>query len=67
MCGTTLYRVIGLANSSIDRLNKYLGEHPRMLEYVYELRALRAVYYYYVMDLFGRCHWLFLLRGVLTR
>lgn len=23
-----LYRVIGLANSSIDRLNKYLGEHP---------------------------------------
>ncbi len=49
-----LYRVIGLANSSIDRLNKYLGEHPEYAEYVYELRALRAGYYYYVMDLFGQ-------------
>ena len=49
-----LYRVIGLANSSIDRLNKYLGEHPEYAEYVYELRALRAVYYYYVMDFFGQ-------------
>lgn len=49
-----LYRVIDLANSSIDRLNKYLGEHPEYAEYVYELRALRAVYYYYVMDLFGQ-------------
>ena len=49
-----LYRVIGLANSSIDRLNKYLGEHPEYAGYVYELRALRAVYYYYVMDLFGQ-------------
>lgn len=49
-----LYRVIGLANFSIDRLNKYLGEHPEYAEYVYELRALRAVYYYYVMDLFGQ-------------
>lgn len=49
-----LYRVIGLANTSIDRLNKYLDEHPEYAEYVYELRALRAVYYYYVMDLFGQ-------------
>ena len=49
-----LYRVIGLANSSIDRLNKYLGEHPEYADYVYELRALRAVYYYYVMDFFGQ-------------
>lgn len=49
-----LYRVIGLANSSIGRLNKYLGEHPEYADYVYELRALRAVYYYYVMDLFGQ-------------
>lgn len=49
-----LYRVIGLANSSIDRLNKYLGEHPEYADYVYELRALRAVCYYYVMDLFGQ-------------
>ena len=49
-----LYRVIGLANSSIDRLNRYLGEHPEYADYVYELRALRAVYYYYVMDLFGQ-------------
>ena len=49
-----LYRVIGLANSSIDRLNKYLDEHPEYANYVYELRALRAIYYYYVMDLFGQ-------------
>ena len=49
-----LYRVIGLCNSSIDRLNKYLGDHPEYADYVYELRALRAIYYYYVMDLFGQ-------------
>lgn len=49
-----LYRVIGLCNSSIDRLNKYLDEHPEYAGYVYELRALRAIYYYNAMDLFGQ-------------
>lgn len=49
-----LYRVIGLCNSSIDRLNNYLEEHPEYKGYVSELRALRAIYYYNAMDLFGQ-------------
>ena len=49
-----LYRVIGLCNTSIDRLNKYTDTHPEYANYIYELRALRAIYYYYVMDLFGQ-------------
>ena len=46
--------VIRLASSSIDRLIKYLGALPEFADYVYEWRALRAIYYYYVMDLFGQ-------------
>lgn len=49
-----LYKIIGLCNSSIDKLTPFLEEHPDYKAYVSELRALRAIYYYYAMDLFAQ-------------
>ena len=51
-----LYKVITLCNRSIEQINS----HRSMLEpadyeaYVAEVRGLRAIYYWYLMDLFGR-------------
>lgn len=49
-----LYKIIGLCNSSIDKLTPMLAAHPDYKTYVAELRALRAVYYYYAMDFFAQ-------------
>lgn len=49
-----LYQIIGLCNSSIDKLNKLQDTNPDAANYIYELRALRAIYYYYAMDLFAQ-------------
>lgn len=49
-----LFKIIGLCNSSIDKLNGFVDEHPDYKVYISELRALRAIYYYYAMDLFGQ-------------
>lgn len=49
-----LYKIIGLCNSSIDKLTPFLEAHPDYKAYVSELRALRAIYYYYAMDLFAQ-------------
>lgn len=49
-----LYRIIGLCNSSIDKLNEFVDENPDCETYIYELRALRALYYYNAMDLYGQ-------------
>ena len=49
-----LYKIIGLCNSSIDKLTPFLETHPDYKAYVSELRALRAIYYYYAMDLFAQ-------------
>lgn len=49
-----LYKIIGLCNSSIDKLTPMLTSHPDYKTYVAELRALRAVYYYYAMDFFAQ-------------
>lgn len=49
-----LYGIIGLCNSSIDKLQNFVSENPDCQTYIYELRALRALYYYYAMDLFGQ-------------
>ena len=49
-----IYKIIGQCNGSIDQLTPMLGEHPDYKPYVSELRALRAIYYYYAMDLFGQ-------------
>lgn len=47
------YTMIGQANKSIDKLNS-LKDNPNAANYVYELRALRAVFYYYLMDMWGQ-------------
>ena len=49
-----LYSIIGLCNSSIDKLQSFADENPDCQTYIYELRALRALYYYNAMDLFGQ-------------
>lgn len=49
-----LYSVVGQCNSSIDKLNKMTDSHPEYASYIYELRALRAIFYYYLMDLYGQ-------------
>lgn len=49
-----LYQIIGLCNSSIDKLTAFLTIHPDYQQYIYELRALRAIYYYYAMDLYAQ-------------
>ena len=49
-----LFKIIGLCNSSIDKLTPFLEEHPDYKAYVSELRALRAIYYYNAMDLFAQ-------------
>lgn len=52
-----LYRVIGRTNQSLDKLNELILEDPENIfleTYQSEVRALRAIYYYYLVDLFAR-------------
>ena len=49
-----LFKIIGLCNSSIDKLTPMLTAHPDYKTYIAELRALRAVYYYYAMDFYAQ-------------
>jgi hypothetical protein len=49
-----LYKVIALCNSSIDNLESIKGTNTNAEKYIYEVRALRAIYYYYTMDLFAQ-------------
>ena len=49
-----LYQIIGLCNSSIDKLEEFKSTNADAESYIYELRALRAIYYYYAMDLFAQ-------------
>lgn len=49
-----IYKIIGQCNGSIDQLTPLLTDHPDYKAYVSELRALRAIYCYYAMDLFGQ-------------
>ncbi len=51
-----LYKVIALCNHSIEQLDahKDLLTDVQLTEYKAEVRALRAIYYWYLMDLFGR-------------
>ena len=51
-----LYKVVVLANKSIDVVNSHasiLSEEQRRC-YEAEVRAVRAMFYYYIMDMFGR-------------
>ena len=51
-----LYKVITLCNRSIELLyaNKHLLKRQELEEYTAEVRALRAIFYWYLLDLFGR-------------
>lgn len=58
-CNSTwngLYLIIGNCNTSIDNLEKFIqaGGEDFLLEYQYEVRAIRALMYYHLTDLFGR-------------
>ena len=51
-----LYKVIVLCNQSLNRLNTYssLLTVAQLEQYQAEVRAIRAMYYYYLLDLFAR-------------
>ena len=51
-----LYKVIVLCNLSLERLEKYryLLTDDQYVSLNAEVRALRAMYYYYLLDLYGR-------------
>lgn len=48
-----LYTMIGQANSSIDKLSQFT-DNASAQNYIYEVRALRAIFYYYLLDLWGQ-------------
>ena len=51
-----LYKVVMLSNKSLERIDKFAVTHSatELPTYRAEVRAMRAMYYYYLMDLFGR-------------
>lgn len=51
-----LYKVVMLSNKSIEQIQDYQATHNdrELPAYLSEVRALRAMYYYYLLDLFGR-------------
>lgn len=52
-----LYRVIGRANQSLDKLSELMEADPEnnyLPVYHAEVRAIRAMYYYYLMDIYAR-------------
>lgn len=50
-----LYRTVILCNSSLERIQAFSDAHPaeEVASLKAEVRALRAMFYYYIMDLFG--------------
>ncbi|MBR1755631.1 MAG: RagB/SusD family nutrient uptake outer membrane protein [Bacteroidaceae bacterium] len=51
-----LYKVIALSNRSLEQLeaHRHLLSSDEWQRYTAEVRALRAIYYWYLTDLFGR-------------
>ncbi len=52
-----LYRVIGKSNQSLDKLNDLIELDPEnelLSIYKAEVKAFRAMYYYYLLDLYAR-------------
>jgi hypothetical protein len=52
-----LYQVVGMTNQSLDKIEELIAESPdaeHLKVYRAELRAVRAMYYYYLLDMFGR-------------
>lgn len=50
-----LYRTVILCNGSLERIQDFAEKHPKenVADCVAEVRVLRAMFYYYIMDLFG--------------
>ena len=48
-----IYSIIGLCNSSIEKLENFKSTNPACEDYIAELRALRAIYYYFALDNYG--------------
>ena len=50
-----LYRTVILCNGSLEKIQAFSAAHPteEVAPLVVEVRALRAMFYYYIMDLFG--------------
>ena len=50
-----LYKVVVLSNKSLERIDLYAETHTdkELAAYRAEVRALRALYYYHLIDLFG--------------
>lgn len=51
-----LYKVVLCANKSIDIINSHANilKDRERIEYLAEVRAIRAMFYYYLMDMYGR-------------
>jgi len=51
-----LYKVVNLCNKSLEEIDRFAETHldAELPAYRAEVRAIRAMYYYYLMDLFGR-------------
>lgn len=52
-----LYRVVAQTNQSLDKLNSLLEKDPTnksLPPYISEIRAFRAMYYYYLLDMYAR-------------
>lgn len=52
-----LYKVIAQSNASLDKLNEIVTQDPgnkTIPPYIAEVRAFRAMYYYYLLDLYAR-------------
>ena len=51
-----LFKVVMLCNEYLERIETYQKTHAEAIldSYIAELRAVRAMYYFYLMDLFGR-------------
>lgn len=51
-----LYKVVMLCNKSLERIDRFSETHSNaeLPAYRAEVQAMRAMYYYYLMDLFGR-------------
>lgn len=51
-----LYKVIVLSNKSLERLDEFYKQtgNKYIPPYMAEVRAFRAMYYYYLVDMFGR-------------
>ena len=50
-----LFRAILRCNESLERMNKYAAQHnTNLIEFEAEVHALRAMFYFYALDLYGR-------------